>query len=88
MGPVVIPDGTEEWEVNRILDSRRQGKGLQYLVCWAGYGLECNTWLASREVEDCEALDIFENSAEGQLGSLIVHLSLLVLTADFSHWGF
>jgi hypothetical protein len=68
-GPVVTTEGTEEWEVKKIVDSRKRGKGMQYLVRWAGYGPECDTWLPSREVEDCQALDEYEASVEGGLGS-------------------
>lgn len=44
--PIVTPEGDMEWEVNRILDSRRIGRWrkLQYLVAWEGYGPEENSW--------------------------------------------
>jgi hypothetical protein len=42
---------------------------MQYLVRWAGYGSECDAWLPSREVEDCQALDEYEVLVEGDLGS-------------------
>lgn len=58
-GPVVTENGVEEWEVERILDRRPQGRGFQYLVRWRGYGPDADSWLAGREVEDLEALDQF-----------------------------
>ena len=46
-------DGTQEWEVERILDHRRYGrrKVLQYLILWKGYPVHEATW------EPVEALD-------------------------------
>jgi hypothetical protein len=35
--PPVVVEGQEEWEVEEILDSRKQGRGLQYLVRWKGF---------------------------------------------------
>ena len=40
--PAVIVDGEEEWEVERILDSRHHYRHLQYLVKWIGY--DAATW--------------------------------------------
>ncbi|QRV99064.1 Retrotransposable element Tf2 protein [Ceratobasidium sp. AG-Ba] len=40
----VTPDGEEEYEVERILDSRKRRNQVQYLVHWKGYGPESNTW--------------------------------------------
>ncbi|KAJ2935130.1 hypothetical protein H1R20_g1983, partial [Candolleomyces eurysporus] len=68
-GAIVTEDGTEEWEVEKIIDERRRGKGSQYLVRWAGYGPECDTWLPAKEVEDCQALDVFQGLVEGRTGS-------------------
>ena len=35
--PPEIIEGAEEWEVEEILDSKREGKTLHYLVRWLGY---------------------------------------------------
>ncbi|QRV83751.1 Retrotransposable element Tf2 protein [Ceratobasidium sp. AG-Ba] len=40
----VTPDGEEEYEVEKILDSRKRRNQVQYLVHWKGYGPESNTW--------------------------------------------
>ncbi|QRV88426.1 Retrotransposable element Tf2 protein [Ceratobasidium sp. AG-Ba] len=40
----VTPDGEEEYEVERILDSKKRRNQVQYLVHWKGYGPESNTW--------------------------------------------
>ncbi len=58
-GPIVTPDGQEEFFVDRILDRRRRGRGWQYLVRWRGYGPGADTWLAGSEVSELEALDTF-----------------------------
>ena len=44
--PPELVDGVEEFEVERILDSRRRGRGrkLQYLVKWVGYPDSDNQW--------------------------------------------
>ncbi|QRV80811.1 Transposon Tf2-1 polyprotein [Ceratobasidium sp. AG-Ba] len=40
----VTPDGEEEYEVEKILDSRKRRNQIQYLVHWKGYGPKSNTW--------------------------------------------
>jgi hypothetical protein len=56
-GPVLAPDGLEEYFVDEIIDSRRRGRGNQYLVRWSGYGPEHDLWLPDSELENCAALD-------------------------------
>ncbi|QRV99033.1 Retrotransposable element Tf2 protein [Ceratobasidium sp. AG-Ba] len=60
----VTPDGEEEYEVERILDSRKRRNQVQYLVHWKGYGPESNTW------EPIEHLD----TAMGPLRSFTVKI--------------
>jgi hypothetical protein len=55
--PILTTDGMEEYFVQEIINSRRRGKGNQYLVRWTGYGLEHDRWLAGSSLEDCAALD-------------------------------
>jgi hypothetical protein len=40
----MIVDHSEEWEVDRILDSKRRYRKLHYLVPWAGYRYVLTTW--------------------------------------------
>ena len=48
--PPIEIDGSEEYEVEDILDHRRAGRGHQYLVSWVGYDASENQWLPEREL--------------------------------------
>ncbi|OAV85211.1 hypothetical protein PTTG_30698 [Puccinia triticina 1-1 BBBD Race 1] len=52
----VVVDGKEEWEVEEILDCRRQGKKIQYLVAWKGYGPDTNSWEPDINLTNCKEL--------------------------------
>lgn len=59
-GPIVTEDGEEEYFVERIVDERKRGCGMQYLVRWVGYGPEHDLWRPGREMKDTVALDDWE----------------------------
>jgi len=61
-GPIITSAGTEEWEIEKILDRRRRGRGYQYLVRWRGYGPEADVWVPGNELEDTTTLKEYENS--------------------------
>jgi hypothetical protein len=64
-GPVVTSEGEEEWYVDRILNERKRGRGVQYLVHWKGWGAEGDRWLAGRELADSQALDVWLTNGAG-----------------------
>lgn len=57
--PAIVVDSHDEYTVDRILEERKHGRRVQYLVRWHGYGPEEDRWLPGRELKDCEALDIW-----------------------------
>lgn len=65
--PILTESGMMENVIEKIIDQRKRGRGWQYLVRWAGYGPEDDEWLPRRDVEDCEALDIWIARNKGVL---------------------
>lgn len=59
-GPVVTEDGQLENFIEKIIDERKRGRGFQYLVRWVGFDEGDDEWLPRRDLEDCEALDVWE----------------------------
>jgi hypothetical protein len=52
---IQLKDG-EEWEVEEILDKRKKGKGVQYLVSWKGFGPQENSWEPEANLKNCQEL--------------------------------
>jgi len=65
--PPDLVDGEEEYEVEKILDSRRFGRGrkLQYLVKWKGYPDSENQWVDKDDIFADQALAEFEVTGRG-----------------------
>lgn len=53
---IVFEDGAEEFFIECILDSRRRGRGHQFLVRWVGFSSEHDEWLPGRELLGTDAL--------------------------------
>ena len=54
--PILLDDGTEEYEVERILDRCTYRHQLQYLMKWLGYGDEDNQWIPARDLTNAPDL--------------------------------
>lgn len=52
-------EGGEAYTVNRILEARRRGQGLRYLVDWESYGPEERSWVLAVHILDPEFIADF-----------------------------
>ncbi len=57
--PPIVVDGEEAYRVREILDSRRRGRVLQYLIDWEGYGPEERSWINAPDILDSTLMDCF-----------------------------
>jgi len=54
--PTIVDDSGYEWEVERILDSKRRYRMLHYLVQWAGYNYVRTSWEPADNLENAQEL--------------------------------
>jgi len=57
-GPIMV-DAVEEYTVERIITHQKISRGFQYRVKFMGWGPEQERWIAGKELEDNEALDLY-----------------------------
>jgi hypothetical protein len=60
MWPIIAEDSTEEWYIDKIVDTCQRGRGVQYLVHYKGYGKEHDKWHPGSEMADMDTLDRWE----------------------------
>jgi hypothetical protein len=63
--PSMIKEGEEEYEIESIIRTRRQGKGkkLQYLVHWKGYSNSDDSWVDHENLHTPELLKEFHSQS-------------------------
>ncbi|KAF7324932.1 Reverse transcriptase-RNase H-integrase [Mycena kentingensis (nom. inval.)] len=59
-GPIVGPDGEEEYFIERVLDKRVRYRKTQYKIRWRGYGPEDDDWIDADELEDSAHVEAFD----------------------------
>ena len=64
--PPDLVDGEEEYEIEKVVDSRCFGRGrvLQYLVKWKGYPDSENQWVNWLDMNADEAIREYEEKAK------------------------
>jgi hypothetical protein len=70
--PPVEVEGDQEYQVERVEDSRMYRNQLQYLVRWTGY--DQMTWEPAKDVDGLQALDVFHEKYPQKPGPLRVVL--------------
>lgn len=68
--PPINIEGEDEFEVEAIMDCRRRGGHIQYLVKWKGYPPEDNSWEPSSNIHAPRLIQTFHKKYPGVLARL------------------
>ena len=64
--PPDLVEGKAEWEVEKILDMRRQRSQDQYLICWKGYSSAHDSWEPWENIKAPLLMAEFKNRRDAQ----------------------
>ena len=51
-----IKEQEQHWEVEGIIDHKKEGNSWKYLVNWSGWGPEYNSWVSEKDFDDLDVI--------------------------------
>jgi hypothetical protein len=60
----ILVEGDWEHVIEKLIDKRKRGKGMQYLVRWKGFSSAHDKWIPQRWLKENAALDKWEKEKE------------------------